>query len=115
MSDKAAVSGDILLRLAEIIKARKNERPEKSYVVRLLEGGVPAIGAKITEEAREAVEAAGEDGTDHLIYEAADLIFHLWVLLGYRDVPPEAVFAELERRFGTSGIEEKERRAVDGG
>ena len=107
-----AGSADILLQLAESIRRRKAERPERSYVVKLLDGGIPAIGAKVTEEAAEVVEAAGEEGTDHLVHEAADLLFHLWVLLGYRDVPPEAVFAELRRRFGTSGIEEKERRGA---
>jgi phosphoribosyl-ATP pyrophosphohydrolase len=111
LSESNPPGGDILLHLSEVIARRKAERPERSYVMRLLDGGVPAIGAKVSEEAREAVEAASEEGTDHLVYEAADLLFHLWVLLGHRDVPPERVFAELERRFGTSGIEEKERRA----
>jgi phosphoribosyl-ATP pyrophosphohydrolase len=105
-------SADILLQLAETIRKRKIERPERSYVVKLLDGGVDAIGAKITEEAAEVIEAAQEPETDHLIYEAADLLFHLWALLGYREVSPERVFAELERRFGTSGITEKENRPI---
>ena len=112
MSENAAPSADILLQLAETIRQRREERPERSYVVKLLDGGVSKIGEKIAEEAQEVVEAAGEPGTDHLIYEAADLLFHLWVLLGHREVPPDAVFAELERRFGTSGIAEKENRGA---
>ena len=102
-----------MIRLAEIIQQRKAERPERSYVVSLLDGGVEAIGAKIMEEAAEIVEAGSEPETDHLVREAADLLFHLWALLGYRDVPPEAVFVELERRFGTSGIAEKEGRPAE--
>jgi phosphoribosyl-ATP pyrophosphohydrolase len=101
---------DILLQLTETIRNRKAERPERSYVVKLLDGGVDAIGAKITEEAAEVVEAARETETDHLIYEAADLLFHLWVMLEHRQVKSEQVFAELERRFGVSGITEKEGR-----
>jgi phosphoribosyl-ATP pyrophosphohydrolase len=110
MSESAG-SAEILNRLSETIRSRKRERPERSYVVKLLDGGPGAIGAKIAEEAREVVEAASEEGIDHLVYEAGDLLFHLWVLLGYRDVAPERVFAELERRFGVSGIAEKESRA----
>ena len=110
MTESNIGSPDVLIHLTEVIERRKTERPERSYVVKLLDGGVPAIGAKVAEEAAEVVEAAGEAGTDHLVYEAADLLFHLWVMLGHREVPPEAVFAELERRFGTSGVEEKERR-----
>ncbi len=105
-----AREADILLELAEVIRRRQAERPERSYVVSLLDGGVDAIGAKLTEEAAEVVEAAREADTRHLIHEAADLLFHLWVMLGLREVAPEAVFAELRRRYGTSGIAEKESR-----
>ena len=117
MSDSG--NPEVLVRLAQTIAGRKRDRPERSYVVGLLDGGIDAMGAKITEEAAEVLEAAREAGTEHLVYETADLLFHLWVLLGSREVSPDAVFSELARRFGTSGITEKERRpsqrpAVDG-
>ncbi len=104
----------ILSELEAVIAERKSRPPgERSYVVSLLQGGVPKIGAKITEEAEEVVEAAGEPGEEgrvHLVREAADLIFHTLVMLGYRDVALAEVETELGRRFGISGIDEKEAR-----
>ena len=76
-------------------------------------GGIEAIGAKVVEEAAELVEAAGESGSggrDHLIHETADLVYHVFVLLGYRDVSLREVESELTRRFGTSGLDEKASR-----
>lgn len=104
---------EILARLAAVIEARKGATAEKSYTASLLAGGVPRIGAKIAEEAAEVVEAAaeqGEDGRRHLVHEAADLLFHLLVLLAHREVRLAEVAAELERRMGVSGHEEKARR-----
>ncbi len=75
--------------------------------------GAAKIGAKIVEEAAEVVEAGDEDGAagrEHLVHEVADLVFHAAVLLGYRDVSWSAVEDELARRFGISGIAEKEGR-----
>jgi phosphoribosyl-ATP pyrophosphohydrolase len=101
--------------LMAVIAERKTRPPaERSYTVKLLQGGVEAIGAKVMEEAAEAVEAAGEPGDagrEHLVREVADLVFHTLVLLGHRDVPWSDVEAELARRFGVSGIVEKESRA----
>ena len=96
-------------------RAKANPPAKRSYVVTLLEGGVPAIGAKVVEEAAEVVEAAdeaGEEGRRHLVREVADLLFHTLVLLGRRDIPLAEVEAELARRFGIGGIEEKELRGV---
>jgi phosphoribosyl-ATP pyrophosphohydrolase len=79
----------------------------------LFAGGVAKIGGKITEEAGEVVEAAGEQGTQahgHLVHEAADLIYHLMVMLRYRGVQLAEVEAELGRRFGVSGLDEKAAR-----
>jgi phosphoribosyl-ATP pyrophosphohydrolase len=108
-------STSIVSSLMEVIAARKAQPPaERSYVASLLRGGVPKIGAKITEEAGEVVDAAaepGEAGRAHLVHEVADLLFHTLVLLGHRDVPWSDVEAELSRRFGTGGIAEKESRA----
>ena len=69
--------------------------------------------AKIEEEAAEVVEAAGEPGDagrDHTVREAADVLYHLLVLLAFRDIPLAAVEAELARRFGISGLDEKAAR-----
>ena len=96
-----------------LISDRKANPPERSYTTALFNGGVTKIGAKIIEEAAEVVEAAGEsgdEGRDHLIHEAADLIYHLFVMLGHRDVGLEEVKGELGRRFGISGLDEKESR-----
>ena len=96
-----------------IIEDRRANPPEKSYTTKLFNGGVPKIGEKILEEAAEVVEAAGESGEEgrkHLVYEAADLIYHLFVMLGYHQIPLAEVEAELARRFGVSGIDEKASR-----
>jgi phosphoribosyl-ATP pyrophosphohydrolase len=82
-----------------------------------LDGGVEKIGGKILEEARELIESAGEPGQagrDHFVYEAGDLMFHTMVLLAWRGVDLEEIAAELARREGTSGLEEKKRRSANG-
>jgi phosphoribosyl-ATP pyrophosphohydrolase len=73
--------------------------------------GVDKILKKLGEEATEVVIAAKGGNRDEIIYETTDLIFHLLVMLGYHDIPPSAVYEELQRRFGTSGIAEKAARA----
>lgn len=112
MSQPESVS--ILNALMDVIADRKQNPPaERSYVVSLLQAGVPKISAKITEEAAEVIEAAAEPGLpgkDHLIKEVADLVFHSMVMLGYHDLKWSQVEAELGRRFGLSGIVEKESR-----
>lgn len=103
----------ILYRLMARIEERRQHSPPHSYTAQLLEGGVVRIGAKIVEEATEVIEAAaeqGEPGRRHLIHEAADLIYHLLVLLGFRHISLGEVEAELEHRFDTSGLDEKESR-----
>ena len=104
----------ILAQLMVVIGDRKANPPAKSYTTTLFAGGVPKIGEKIREEAEEVIEAAGEpgeEGRDHLIREAADLIYHLFVMLGHRDVKLAEVEAELARRFGISGLDEKASRS----
>jgi phosphoribosyl-ATP pyrophosphohydrolase len=81
----------------------------------LFAGGLPKIGGKILEEAHEMVEAAGEpgpEGRSHLIYETADLLYHMLVLLGHQEIKLEEVEAELARRFGLSGLDEKAARST---
>ena len=102
-----------LADLMATIEDRKAHPPAKSYTTTLFAGGVPKIGEKIVEEAAEVVEAAGEPaeaGRTHLIREAADLIYHLFVMLAHRDVRLSEVEAELARRSGTSGLDEKASR-----
>jgi phosphoribosyl-AMP cyclohydrolase / phosphoribosyl-ATP pyrophosphohydrolase len=100
----------VLSRVAEVIAERRRARPEKSYVVSLLDAGLPKINGKITEEARELVEALPENDAAHTAHEAADLIFHTLVGLEAAGVPLAAVLAELRKRFGISGIDEKASR-----
>jgi phosphoribosyl-ATP pyrophosphohydrolase len=103
----------ILDKLMTIIEERKANPPERSYTTSLFRGGVEKIGGKIMEEAAEVVEAAGEAGSDgrsHLIYEAGDLIYHLFVLLGHQGIKLSEVEAELASRFGVSGLDEKAAR-----
>jgi phosphoribosyl-ATP pyrophosphohydrolase len=88
---------------------------DQSYTARLLAGGVAKIGGKIAEEAAEVVEAAAEpgvEGRDHTVREAADLVYHLMVLLRSREIPLADVEAELARRFAMSGLQEKASRGV---
>ena len=89
--------------------------PQRSYTTTLLAGGVEKIGEKIVEEASEVVGAARESGPQrrsHLVHEAADLIYHLLVMLGYCEVPLREVETELARRFGVSGLDEKDARGA---
>ncbi len=106
----------ILNELMAVIAERKSHPPEgRSYVVSLLQGGVSKIGGKILEEAAEVVEAAAEpgaEGHEHFVKEVADLLFHTLVMMGCRDVAWSEVEAELARRFGVSGITEKESRGT---
>ena len=111
----AGVPRGVLSELMRTIRDRKDNPSEKSYTSKLFAGGVPKIGAKVTEEAAEAVEAAGEPGDEgrlHLVREAADVVYHLFVLLAHRDVALEEVESELARRFGISGLEEKASRTT---
>ena len=109
----------VLDRLAGIIQDRKKNPPPRSYTTSLMQGGVEKIGAKVLEEAAEVVDAARElanqdNDTDaetgHLVAEAADLVYHLLVMLGYFDLTLAPVEIELDRRFGVSGLDEKEAR-----
>ena len=104
------MSADTLARLAEVLEQRKSADPESSYVARLYGKGLDAILKKIGEEATETVMAAKDADRDKVIYETADLWFHSMVLLAHQGLHPDAVLAELDRRFGLSGLEEKARR-----
>jgi len=101
---------DTLERLAEVLECRKAADPDSSYVARLYAKGLDAILKKIGEEATETVIAAKGGNADQIVYETADLWFHCLVLLAQQGLGPHHVLAELERRFGLSGLEEKARR-----
>ena len=105
---------DVLDRLFEVIEARREERPAGSYVVSLLAGGHAALAAKLREEAEELVEAAAGDDPAHTAAEAADLLFHTWVLIAAAGVSPVDVYAVLEARFGIGGLVEKAGRGDAG-
>jgi phosphoribosyl-ATP pyrophosphohydrolase len=106
-------SPDTLARLEATIAARRAADPDSSYVAKLHARGLGKIAQKLGEEATETVIAALTEDDKALTGEAADLIFHLMVLLGARDVPFAAVLAELDRREGVSGIAEKAARPRD--
>lgn len=101
---------DTLSRLAETIAQRRGADPGSSWVAKLNARGVPVIARKLGEEALETVIAALSGNREELIGEAADTLFHLLVLLDAKGVPLADVLAELERREGTSGIDEKASR-----
>jgi phosphoribosyl-ATP pyrophosphohydrolase len=101
---------DVLTRLADVLEARKTAESESSYVAKLYAKGLDAILKKVGEEATETVMAAKDGVPQRLISEVADLWFHTLVLLSQQGLRPEEVLAELDRRFGLSGLEEKARR-----
>ena len=105
---------DILEAVYQIILERKQLADgEKSYVKSLFDKGLDKILSKIGEEATETAIAGKGGDRDEVVYEVADLFFHVLVLLGYYDLPPERIYAELRRRFGLSGIEEKASRSKE--
>jgi phosphoribosyl-ATP pyrophosphohydrolase len=103
-------SADILARLEAVIAARKSGDAGSSYVAALNAKGLDAILKKIGEEATEAVIAAKAGEREAIVHETADLWFHCLVMLSWHGVPLAEVLAELERREGRSGIEEKASR-----
>lgn len=100
----------IFERLFEVIEQRKAESIDHSYVARLMHKGTGKINEKIIEEAAEVAEAALETDKDHLVYEICDLLFHVFVMAGYKNITLDDISTELERRFGKSGLVEKAER-----
>jgi phosphoribosyl-ATP pyrophosphohydrolase len=101
---------DILAELAAVIESRRGGDPAASYVARLLARGEDAILKKVGEEATETVMAAKDGSPERIIAETADLWFHCLVMLAHYQLTPQQVLAELARRAGTSGLEEKAAR-----
>jgi phosphoribosyl-ATP pyrophosphohydrolase len=108
------MNDDVLTRLAAVIESRRSGDPEASYVARLLARGEDAVLKKIGEEATETVLAAKDAGAggpkERLVAETADLWFHCLVMLAHYGLGPGQVLEELQRRAGTSGLEEKAAR-----
>jgi phosphoribosyl-AMP cyclohydrolase / phosphoribosyl-ATP pyrophosphohydrolase len=96
--DGADPGGHLLSRLAATLAERARLRPEGSYTVRLLDAGIPKISQKVGEESVEVVVAANSEDDERLASEAADLLYHLLVLLQARGVPLDAVWQKLEGR-----------------
>ncbi len=105
------MSEDTLARLAATIASRRSANASASYTKSLLDKGIAACAKKLGEEATETVIAALSESDDGLCAEAADLIYHLLVVLEARNVPLQSVLSELDRRTAQSGHAEKASRA----
>ncbi len=116
MSALTAGGADVVLaRVADVIEARRGADPGQSYVARLLARAPDAILKKIGEEATELVMASKDGDPARIVAEAADLWFHCLVLLAHHGLRPEDVAAELARREGLSGLQEKAARSAAAG
>jgi phosphoribosyl-ATP pyrophosphohydrolase len=104
------IDANILRRLGEAIAARKQADSASSYVASLMAKGQDAILKKVAEEASETLLASKEGDKLHIVRETADLWFHSLVLLAWHGLGPDDVLAELQRREGISGIDEKKSR-----
>ena len=102
---------ETLTRLETTIAQRRDADPATSYVAQLNHRGVPVMARKLGEEAVEACVAALSGSREELVGEAADVLFHLLVLLGAKDIELRDVLTELDRREGVSGIDEKNSRS----
>ena len=102
---------DVLSQLADTLEQRKGADPDSSYVAQLYARGLDVILKKVGEEATETVIAAKNGDAEKIIYETADLWFHILVMLANQELRPEQVLVELQRRAGLSGLEEKAGRS----
>ena len=100
----------VLESLYQTIQSRKNDNPDTSYTAKLLSGKENSMLKKIVEEAGEFTFAFKDDNKEELVYESADLVYHCLVALAAKNISPDQVKQELARRFGISGIEEKNSR-----
>ncbi len=104
------MSGFTLSDLERIVDERSKASPEESWTAKLCAAGQPKAAKKLGEEAIEAVMAAVTGDRDNLTYEAADLLYHLMVVLKIAGIPLQNVMGELERRTAQSGLQEKASR-----
>ena len=101
---------DVLLDLQKVLQERKSAPADKSYAASLYAKGLDTILKKVGEESAETIIAAKNQDSAALVYEVADLWYHVMVLLAAKDIPVTAVTDELARRMGTSGLAEKAAR-----
>jgi phosphoribosyl-ATP pyrophosphohydrolase len=106
------IDPSILQRLAQTLELRKSADPSSSYTAQLFANGHDAILKKIAEEAAETLLAAKDGDKLHIVREMADLWFHSLVLLSFHGLGPDDVLAELRRREGISGVDEKAARST---
>jgi phosphoribosyl-ATP pyrophosphohydrolase len=102
---------DVLFRLSETLASRRSADPGKSYTAGLFAKGPDSILKKIGEESAELIMAAKDGKRENIVYESADLIYHVWALLAFCGIGAGEVLDELRRREGTSGIDEKKSRS----
>lgn len=100
----------ILETLYQVIESRKGADPESSYTAKLFAKGRKKIAQKIGEEGVELAIAATSEGRAEVVSESADLLYHMLALWASAGIPPHEVWEALEKRLGTSGIEEKKAR-----
>lgn len=100
----------VLDNLYHVIQDRKNDDPKKSYTSKLLNGKENSMLKKIVEEAGEFTFAIKDNDTEEIVYEGADLVYHCMVALASKNISPDRIKQELARRFGMSGIDEKNSR-----
>ena len=101
---------NVLLRLSEILASRRHADPTTSYTAKLFSKGPDSILKKIGEESAELIMAAKDGKPDSIVYESADVFYHVLALLAFYGLSAEDVLKELQRREGTSGIAEKNSR-----
>lgn len=104
------MSSFTLAELEAIVASRAQADPSQSWTAKLVAGGQDKAAKKLGEEAIEAVMAAVKDDRENLVYESADLLYHLMVVLKIADIPLQAVMQELERRTAQTGLSEKASR-----
>lgn len=103
----------VIENLYHTIQDKKNDDPKKSYTAKLLQGKENSMLKKIVEEAGEFTFAIKDNDKEEIVYEAADLLYHSLVALASRNISPDQVKQEIARRFGLSGIDEKNSRVED--
>jgi phosphoribosyl-ATP pyrophosphohydrolase len=104
------MSDEVLKKLAGVLKERRDADAEQSYVASLHAAGLDRILRKLGEECAETIVAAKNAEHEAIVYETADLWFHSLIMLSHCGLEPAEVLAELERRFGLSGLDEKAAR-----
>jgi phosphoribosyl-ATP pyrophosphohydrolase len=104
------MSKETLHKLEQVLEQRKSASADSSYVAGLYAKGINQILKKVAEECGETIIAAKDDDKKQIIYETADLWFHTLVMLVHQNISVDDVLQELERRFGLSGLEEKQQR-----